>query len=72
MCYRYRTTLDEAKALLHRHRIEKLLVVDEQGALKGLITVKDIKKAITYPDACKDDIGRLRVGGAIGTLPGRG
>lgn len=60
------TTLDEAKALLHRHRIEKLLVVDEQGALKGLITVKDIKKAQEYPAACKDELGRLRVAAAVG------
>ena len=63
------TTLDEAKALLHRHRIEKLLVVGEGGALKGLITVKDIQKAITYPRACKDELGRLRVGGATGPGP---
>ena len=60
------TTLDEAKALLHQNRIEKLLIVDEHGALKGLITVKDIKKAHTYPNACKDGFGRLRVAGAIG------
>ncbi|MCP4895585.1 MAG: IMP dehydrogenase [bacterium] len=60
------TTLDEAKALLHKHRIEKLLIVDEEGGLKGLITVKDIKKAIQYPNACKDEIGRLRVAAAIG------
>ena len=60
------TTLDEAKALLHRHRIEKLLVVGDDGALKGLITVKDIKKAHEFPDACKDDLGRLRVAAAIG------
>ena len=60
------TTLDEAKALLHRHRIEKLLVVDDQGNLKGLITVKDIKKAHEYPDASKDALGRLRVAAAIG------
>ena len=60
------TTLDEAKALLHRHRIEKLLVVDERGSLKGLITVKDIKKAQDYPLACKDALGRLRVGAAVG------
>jgi IMP dehydrogenase len=60
------TTLEEAKALLHRHRIEKLLVVDEEGNLKGLITVKDIKKAHEYPNACKDDLGRLRVAAAIG------
>ncbi|MEW6336984.1 MAG: IMP dehydrogenase [Acidobacteriota bacterium] len=60
------TTLEEAKALLHRHRIEKLLVVDEEGALKGLITVKDIKKAQEYPNACKDSLGRLRVAAAVG------
>jgi len=60
------TTLDQAKELLHRHRIEKLLVVDEEFRLKGLITVKDIQKAIKYPHACKDDLGRLRVGAAIG------
>ncbi len=60
------TTLDEAKALLHRHRIEKLLVVGEDGGLKGLITVKDIKKAHDYPNACKDSLGRLRVAAAIG------
>jgi IMP dehydrogenase len=60
------TTLDEAKALLHRHRIEKLLVVDEHDNLKGLITVKDIQKKIEFPDACKDELGRLRVGAAVG------
>jgi IMP dehydrogenase len=60
------TTLEEAKALLHRHKIEKLLVVDAGGSLKGLITVKDIQKAIEFPRACKDDLGRLRVGAAIG------
>jgi IMP dehydrogenase len=60
------TTLDEAKSLLHRHRIEKLLVVDDEGNLKGLITVKDIKKAHEYPSACKDGLGRLRVAAAIG------
>ncbi len=60
------TTLEEAKALLHQHRIEKLLVVDEEGNLKGLITVKDIKKAQEYPLACKDDLGRLRVAAALG------
>ena len=60
------TTLDEAKSLLHKHRIEKLLVVDDDGNLKGLITVKDIKKAQEYPDACKDDLGRLRVAAAVG------
>lgn len=60
------TTLEEAKALLHRHKIEKLLVVDRDGNLKGLITVKDIQKMIEYPNACKDRLGRLRVGGAVG------
>ncbi len=60
------TTLEEAKALLHRHRIEKLLVVDADGNLKGLITVKDIKKAQEYPNACKDGFGRLRVAAAVG------
>lgn len=60
------TTLEEAKALLHRHRIEKLLVVDGEGTLKGLITVKDIKKAQEYPLACKDELGRLRVAAAVG------
>ncbi len=60
------TTLDEAKALLHQHRIEKLLIVDSDGALKGLITVKDIKKAQEFPGASKDNFGRLRVAAAIG------
>ncbi len=60
------TTLDEAKALLHQHRIEKLLVVDEDGNLKGLITVKDIKKTQEFPFASKDNFGRLRVAAAIG------
>ncbi|MCE1229006.1 MAG: IMP dehydrogenase [Firmicutes bacterium] len=60
------TTLEEAKVKLQQHRIEKLLVVDDQGALKGLITVKDIEKSINYPNACKDDLGRLRVGAAVG------
>lgn len=60
------TTLEEAKALLHRHRIEKLLIVGDDGSLKGLITVKDIKKAHDYPNACKDHLGRLRVAAAIG------
>jgi IMP dehydrogenase len=60
------TTLDDAKALLHRHKIEKLLVVDLEGNLKGLITVKDIQKMIEYPRACKDELGRLRVGAAVG------
>ncbi len=60
------TTLEQAKELLHKHRIEKLLVVDRQGNLKGLITVKDIQKAIKYPNAAKDGLGRLRVGAAVG------
>ena len=58
--------LDEAKELLHQHRIEKLLVVDDRFELKGLITVKDIEKTIQYPNACKDGRGRLRVGAAVG------
>jgi IMP dehydrogenase len=61
------TTLDAARDILHRHKVEKLLVVDDQYRLKGLITVKDIQKAIKYPNACKDSLGRLRVGAAIGT-----
>ena len=60
------TTLEEAELILHKHRIEKLLVVDDQYNLKGLITVKDIQKKLKYPSASKDDQGRLRVGGAIG------
>src|SRR4029077_4905613 len=60
------TTLEQAKALLHQHRIEKLLVVDCDGNLKGLITVKDIQKMMQYPSACKDELGRLRVGAAVG------
>ena len=58
--------LDEAKEILHQHRIEKLLVVDDNFELKGLITVKDIEKKIQYPNACKDERGRLRVGAAVG------
>ncbi len=60
------TTLDEAEEILHRHRVEKLLVVDDQYYLKGLITVKDIQKKLKYPNAAKDEQGRLRVGAAIG------
>jgi IMP dehydrogenase len=60
------TTLEEAKKHLHEHRIEKLLVVDDHFALKGLITIKDIEKVRKYPNACKDDMGRLRVGAAVG------
>ncbi|WP_339642351.1 IMP dehydrogenase [uncultured Porticoccus sp.] len=58
---------DEIKALLHRHRIEKVLVVNADFELRGLITVKDIDKAEKYPNACKDDQGRLRVGASVGT-----
>jgi IMP dehydrogenase len=60
------TTLEEAEAILHRNKVEKLPVVDADGRLKGLITVKDISKRIKYPDATKDDQGRLRVGAAVG------
>src|SRR5512134_1982034 len=60
------TTLEQAREFLHRHKVEKLLVVDDQFMLKGLITVKDIQKMIKYPNACKDSLGRLRVGAAIG------
>ena len=60
------TTLDQAKAILHRHRVEKLLVVDDSFNLRGLITVKDIQKMIKYPMASKDTLGRLRVGAAVG------
>ncbi len=59
-------SLEESKKLLHKNRIEKLLVVDEQGKLRGLITIKDIMKIIKYPNACKDQLGRLRVGAAVG------
>ncbi len=60
------TTLEQAEAILHKHRVEKLLVVDDQYNLKGLITVKDIQKKLKYPIAAKDTQGRLRVGAAIG------
>jgi IMP dehydrogenase len=60
------TTLEQAKEILHRHKVEKLLVVDKDYNLKGLITVKDIQKQIKYPFACKDSLGRLRVGAAVG------
>ena len=60
------TTLEDAEAILHRHRVEKLLVVDDQFNLKGLITVKDIQKRLKYPNACKDSKGRLRVGAGLG------
>jgi IMP dehydrogenase len=64
-------SLEESKKLLHEHRIEKLLVVDATGRLKGMITIKDIEKIKKYPKACKDDMGRLRVGAAIGVGPDR-
>jgi IMP dehydrogenase len=60
------TTLEQAKAVLQKHRIEKLLVIDDDKHIKGLITVKDIQKAIKYPSAAKDNLGRLRVAAAIG------
>ncbi|PYQ08639.1 MAG: IMP dehydrogenase [Acidobacteria bacterium] len=63
------TTLEQAKEILHRHKVEKLLVVDKDYNLKGLITVKDIQKQIKYPSACKDSLGRLRVGAALGVTP---
>jgi IMP dehydrogenase len=64
-------TLEESKALLHKYRIEKLLVVDADGNLNGLITIKDIEKIRKYPLSCKDEFGRLRVGAAIGVGPDR-
>src|SRR4030067_1888715 len=63
------TTLEASKEILHKNRIEKLLVVDEQNNLKGLITIKDIEKITKYPNPCKDSLGRLRGGAAIG--PGK-
>lgn len=66
ICVRQGIALEEALALLHKHRIEKLLVVDAAGDLLGLITVKDIRNAQTHPHACKDSSGRLRVGAAVG------
>jgi IMP dehydrogenase len=63
------TTLEEARAVLHRHKIEKLPVVDGEGRLKGLITVKDIEKRTKYPHATKDEQGRLRVAAAVGSGP---
>src|SRR5436305_9115938 len=61
------TTLDAAREILHLHNVEKLLVVDKDFRLKGLITVKDIQKAVKYPNASKDPLGRLRCGAAVGT-----
>src|SRR6476646_4612691 len=63
------TTLEQAQTILRRNKIEKLPVVDEHGILKGLITVKDIQKKTQYPNATKDDYGRLRVGAAVGVGP---
>lgn len=63
------TTLEKAKEVLHKHKIEKLPIVDEKGILKGLITVKDIQKKINYPNAAKDSLGRLLVGAAVGVGP---
>ena len=60
-------SLEDAQDILHRHRIEKLPVVDNEGYLRGLITVKDIEKKLQFPDACVDDLGRLRAGAAIGS-----
>jgi len=60
------TTLDQAQDILHKNRIEKLLIVDDEGNLRGMITVKDIMKSRIYPNACKDERGRLRVGAAVG------
>jgi IMP dehydrogenase len=62
-------SLEESKEKLHEHRIEKLLVVDDDGLLKGMITIKDIEKIKKYPNSCKDSIGRLRCGAAIGVGP---
>ena len=62
-------SLEECKKTLHKHRIEKLLVVDKNGRLKGMITIKDIEKIKKYPNACKDGRGRLRVGAAVGVGP---
>ena len=62
------TTLEEAEKILHQHRVEKLLVVDDHYTLKGLITVKDIQKKLKYPNAAKDPQGRLRVGAALGSV----
>lgn len=64
-------TLEESKVLLHQNRIEKLLVVNDNGDLLGLITIKDIMKIKKYPNACKDTLGRLRVGAAVGAGPDR-
>ena len=65
------TPMEEAQELLHKHRIEKLLVVDNDGSLKGLITIKDIEKSITFPDSAKDGMGHLLVGAGVGVGPDR-
>jgi len=65
------TSVESAKELLHKNRIEKLLVIDGGGFLKGLVTIKDIEKAQAHPTAAKDDFGRLRVGAAVGVGPDR-
>jgi IMP dehydrogenase len=65
------TGMERAQELLHQHRIEKLLVVSHEGLLRGLITIKDIEKSERYPDACKDSLGRLRCGAALGVGPDR-
>ncbi len=64
-----RVTLEEATEILQRHKVEKLPIVDKEGRLVGLITIKDITKRRKYPNACKDELGRLRVGAAVGTGP---
>ncbi|MEZ0337907.1 MAG: IMP dehydrogenase [Aquificaceae bacterium] len=64
-----RVTLEEAEEILQRHKVEKLPIVDKEGRLVGLITIKDITKRKKYPNACKDELGRLRVGAAVGTGP---
>ena len=63
-------TLEEAQALMHKHRLERVLVIDGEFELRGLITVKDILKSTEHPNACKDNLGRLRVGAAIGVGEG--
>ena len=63
------TTMGEAEQLLHRHRIEKLPILDAEGRIKGLITVKDIQKRVDFPQSTKDQQGRLRVGAAVGVGP---
>jgi IMP dehydrogenase len=64
-------TLEESKEILHKNRIEKLVVIDKNGLLKGLVTIKDIEQAEAHPNAAKDDFGRLRVGAAVGVGPDR-